>query len=707
MSKPWYERVRRFGQTNLTEIDPVKIDLEFWKQYWKETRIQGVIINAGGIVAYYPSKFPLQYRAKYLADGDLYGKVNRAAREAGLAVLARMDANRATKDFFDARPDWFCMDAAGNPIMAGDRYVSCVNGPYYKEYIPDALREIIERYQPDGFTDNSWAGLRGGAICYCGNCKKLFKDASGFQLPEKADRNDHIYRVWLKWSYRNRLDNWRLFNAVTAKHGGKDCLWLGMVSANPVSTHSMMYDLSQVCAEAKVVMIDQQGRDAAGGFEENGVNGLLLHDICGWDTLLPESIANYTRGVRTFRKAANPPVESRMWLAEGISAGISPWYHHIGAAHEDMRQFENLPQLMRWHEKNEKYLYNRRLIANAAVLWSQENIEYYGCDEPGELCGMPFRGITKAMTRARIPFRVMHADNIPKTCDEVKLLILPDLAVMSDRQIETAAAFARAGGSLMLTGRPGMLDPDGNKRAVWPFEAITGVSPTGETAGAVGTQPSGWDNARAHTYMRFPPLNRHAVLEPFANTNIIGFGGRYEVVASNGKLESIATFIPPFPIFPPEFSWMNPESTGIPLVFAGESGSGGRIVYFAADIDRCYGRALLPDHGELLASAARWTLRGETPVCVEGPGYLDCKVYEQDDAWMLHIMNLSGLNIYPGYAEQYNPTRGITVTVPQTKKDYTKARLLVADKEIPIVDGRDGIKIIIDEITDHELLLLT
>jgi hypothetical protein len=33
--------------------------------------VQGVIINAGGIVAYYPSKFPLQYRAAFLKDRDL------------------------------------------------------------------------------------------------------------------------------------------------------------------------------------------------------------------------------------------------------------------------------------------------------------------------------------------------------------------------------------------------------------------------------------------------------------------------------------------------------------------------------------------------------------------------------------------------------------------------------------------------------------
>ena len=68
---PWYRRTYRWGQTNITERDPDRYDLPFWRAYWKKTEVQGVIINAGGIVAYYPSKFPLHRRAAFLGDRDL------------------------------------------------------------------------------------------------------------------------------------------------------------------------------------------------------------------------------------------------------------------------------------------------------------------------------------------------------------------------------------------------------------------------------------------------------------------------------------------------------------------------------------------------------------------------------------------------------------------------------------------------------------
>src|SRR5271157_4810962 len=100
--EPWYRRALRWGQTNITEHDPPAYDIPWWREYWKRTALDGVIVNAGGIVAYYPSKFPLHHRAEFLNGRDLYGELAQAAHDDGLAVLARMDSNRTSEDFFQA-----------------------------------------------------------------------------------------------------------------------------------------------------------------------------------------------------------------------------------------------------------------------------------------------------------------------------------------------------------------------------------------------------------------------------------------------------------------------------------------------------------------------------------------------------------------------------------------------------------------------------
>src|ERR1041384_7487322 len=57
-SVPWYRRCLRWGQTNITELDVTRYDIAWWRDYWKRTCVQGIIVNAGGIVAYYPTEYP-------------------------------------------------------------------------------------------------------------------------------------------------------------------------------------------------------------------------------------------------------------------------------------------------------------------------------------------------------------------------------------------------------------------------------------------------------------------------------------------------------------------------------------------------------------------------------------------------------------------------------------------------------------------------
>jgi hypothetical protein len=128
---PWYRRTLRWGQTNITEMDPTRYDLAWWRNQWKRTRTQGVVVNAGGIVAYYPSRVPFHRPAQFLGGRDLFGELCRAAHEDGLVVFARMDSNRAQDSLYRAHPDWFAVDAEGRPHKAGELFITCVNGPFY------------------------------------------------------------------------------------------------------------------------------------------------------------------------------------------------------------------------------------------------------------------------------------------------------------------------------------------------------------------------------------------------------------------------------------------------------------------------------------------------------------------------------------------------------------------------------------------------
>ncbi len=254
--QPWYRRVLRWGQTNITEIDPLRYDIDFWRSHWQRTRVQGVIINAAGIVAYYPSRFPLTHRAEFLGERDLFGELVQAARQDGLAVLARMDSNRVHEPVAQAHPDWLAIDFDGQPYRAGDLYITSVFSPYYQEYLPGVLREIASRYHPDGFTDNSFSGLGRNNIDYNEHAQKRFQQEAGVDLPQRKDWDDPTYRRWLRWNADRRLEIWDLNNQAAGEEGGPDCLWIGMIGSDPVGQAAGFRDLKGIASRAKFLMLD-------------------------------------------------------------------------------------------------------------------------------------------------------------------------------------------------------------------------------------------------------------------------------------------------------------------------------------------------------------------------------------------------------------------------------------------------------------------
>jgi hypothetical protein len=44
-------------------------------------------------------------------------------------------------------------------------------------------------------------------------------------------------------------------------------------------------------------------------------------------------------------------------MIDGIAGGIQPWWHYVGAYHEDRRMYLTPIPVLRWVKDNEQYLY--------------------------------------------------------------------------------------------------------------------------------------------------------------------------------------------------------------------------------------------------------------------------------------------------------------------------------------------------------------
>ena len=450
-SIPWYKTTFRFGQTNLVELDPTRYDENWWREYWRKTSIQAVIVNAGGIVTYYPSKFKLHKRAETLGKSDLYGKVVDAAKSENLKVIARMDSNRVANDFYKAHPDWICVDKNGKPYMQADKFITCINSDYYWEYLPKIMEEIIERSSPAGFTDNSWAGLPSEKICYCKKCRSSFRKFAGLELPVEHYWTDASYQKWIEWSFECRTKIFDFNDRVTTQAGGKDCHWMGMIDGEILRNNRRFIDLRVILKRTAMVMLDHQRRTKLDGFEQNTEAGKRLHELAGWDKLVPESTPQYQLGSPAFRLSSMPFAEIRLWSSSGFAGGIMPWWHHIGSCHEDRRQYTTAEPIFNWHKKNEKFLVDRTPKADVGVIWSQENHIFLGRDKANSKTMDPYRGVIKALDREGISYLPIHVDDIEKACGQISLIILPNIGVMHDSQIRSVRKFIAQGGSVIAT----------------------------------------------------------------------------------------------------------------------------------------------------------------------------------------------------------------------------------------------------------------
>ncbi len=727
-AEPWYRTALRWGQTNLVEIDPARYDAAWWREQWRRTRVQGIIVNAGGIVAYYPSAIPLHHRAEALGDRDLYGEIVRAAREEGLKIIARMDSNRVAADFYEAHRDWICVGPDGAPYRQAEKYVTCINSPYYSEHLPRIMEEIIERSHPDGFSDNSWAGLPRSRICHCRHCAERFRAHSGgAALPVRHDWSDATYRLWNRWNMERRTELWEFNNSVTTRAGGPDCLWSGMISGDVLNNCSRFIDLRSILARTEIVMLDHQRRSVTDGFEQNTEAGKRLHQLAGWHKLIPESMPQYQLGTPAFRVASMPAAEVRLWSSAAFAGGIQPWWHHIGALHEDRRQYMTAAPIFRWHEANQDILVGRTPLADAGIVWSQENHDYHGGDRANDRTMNPYRGVTRALNRAGITSLPVHADDIAAAAGTLGVLVLPNLAAMSDSQVAAVQDFAAAGGSVIATGETSLFGQYGEPRGDFALGALFGLH---RQAGSHGGQelpdPNIEIHAR-HTYLRLAPelragvegphdagapppgAARHPVLAGLESADVIPFGGFLPIVRADPDVAVLATLVPDFPIYPPETSWMRTPRTDIPAIALRDTGRGGKLLWFVADLDRCYAREENAEHATLLANAVRWMAGARSRLTLTGGrGCVAPSLYEQPGRRILHLHNHLPTSRVPGRQAELIPIGPITVRlrVPPGAGLSGEVDLRVSGRTVPGALEGDELVFAVESVLDHEVAVI-
>jgi hypothetical protein len=697
--RPWYETMRRCGQLNLNERDPLSLDVGAWIDYWASLQLDALLLNGGGIVAFYPTQVPFHHRSEFLGSRDLFGELAAATKARGMRLVARMDCNYTYADALAAHPEWFERNKDGSPRAHGEcpwLYKTCMFGTYFTEQMPAIYRELGQRYPIDGFFTNGWPSTGELTVCHCVNCQRVYREVVGATPPDQTDATSAAYRKYYDVYMSRVLDVWRQWQAVVTEQNA-DSVYVGNLGGG-IRTVKNVKQLGDV---ARWFNADHQGRSGDTPIWDCAQQGRVARPVMAGRTITNVTGA-YSNSRVTWRHVSKAAAETTMWMAQTTASGMVPWFHWLGGAPEDMRWKDVGRVFFRWLASNEPHFRNRRSLADVAVLYPQRTIAFYRSGpRPRDWRGGEraqtseyLQGVYYALLEARVLFDFVHEDDLrPETLRPYRALLVPNAAYLSDEHCRQIRAYVAAGGSLLATFETSRYNEWGDARPDFALADLFGANVTGDLVGPAG-----------NGYMRI--RGRHAVLAGFEDTSLLpGAESRVPIRAAGA---APLTVVPSYPAFPPEMVFPRGRETEEPAVVLRQAGRS-RLAYFSGDVDRTFWRSGNTDLGLLIQNTVRWLMGAEAPqVALEGDGLMESFAWETEPGYALHILNYTNPNMTRGFFRRFYPIGPLRAEfLIANGRRIAGVRALRAGRDLRFTQDGARVRFEVPRVADYEVVALT
>jgi hypothetical protein len=682
----WFNKPMRWAQLTLVENDPGRFDPDFWLDYFRKIHADAATLSAGGIVAYYPTDVHLHHRSDWLGSSDPFGYLVNGCRKMRMSIVARTDPHAVRQNVYDAHPDWIAVTVNGEKRRHWankDLWVTCALGPYNFEFMTQVHNEIMERYEPDGIFSNRWAGH---GICYCENCSGNFKTYSGFDLPKSSDRFDPVWQKYNEWNTNRLRELWILWDNIIRKRKSSS-----RFIPNGFPDKVITGELSDI------VFTDHQARSGVIPPWSNGKVAKELRASIGMKPLGGIFSVGFEEQYR-WKDSVQSEAEIRVWVAEGVANGMRPWFTKFSGVLYDRRWLSTVENIYKILYRNERYLRNVSPVARVGMVFS-EQYPNYGNRPWQQRNGDHGSGMYHALLENRIPFEMVNSRLLDKEhLLPFKLLVLPNISILSDKQCDQLKRFVEESGSIVATFETSLYDEKGNQRKDFGLSELLGISFDQAVEGPM-----------QNSYLRLrrdPSTDSfHPVLKELEDAYRI-INTIYRVkVAPNTEFPEPVTLIPTYPDLPMEDVYPRNPETNIRELYLRETGKG-RTAYFPGDIDRSFWQIMSSDHGKLIRNTILWALNEEPIVTVKGHGVIDVTVWRQEKSMTVHLVNLTNPMMMKGPFRELIPVDAeVSIKIPENS-DVKGVKLLVMDRKPQFAIREGRIILSVPQIYDHEIVAL-
>lgn len=667
----WKANNLRVIQTNLPAYEAT-LNPDSLVSDLKEFSANTLIINAGGIMAFYPTEVENHYINPYMQPGML-GDVVKKCHDAGIRVIVRFDFSRAHKSIFAKHPDWFYISPDGERIINDDMYVVSINAPYEQEVLFNIVGEVIDKFPVDGIfinmpgyqVRNPYVGKYHG-IDQNSYDKERFLKFSGLKLPVKEDFSDPVFKRYVEFKEFTTEDLMQRLHDLVKKKNPQIA----------ICTYSEKY-VDIIRHESQTNSLPYWPYNAS-----DNVNNTI--------TSFPDHIvSNASIQQISFQSRYNAiePAEVRIRLYENIANGSGLDMSMMGdfRNYEDERNYDVLREVYAHHRKFEKYYGRYRSTASVAVVSP-------GSWPSGE-SAQEYRGIQLMLKESHIQHDLIEDTQLSVLGDALqkyRVIILPDILRLDSAAIATLESLQRNGTHLIATNRTLSDRSDALLRVF-------------------GAKPTKVDHDGAGFYIS--PENRN-VFKRLAGQKLISL--KYNLgLYTFPEADTLLPIYTPGRPGPPEIIGGHTR-TQHHLMGLKKNGSAGAVI-IPANLGRLYYmlgyqqyKNILLDVLDLLDSSISQSIVTNAPPRVETivqefttntPQHLK---WSESDGMIVHLINLTG------YSNSYFEPLAVENTTFQLKCDFRPSSLqtMKGGKQIDFTWGDGTVRFTIPHLWDYEGIIV-
>jgi hypothetical protein len=395
-----------------------------------------LIINAGGIMAFYPTKLENQYTNPYMKE-NMLRDVIRKCHEHGIRVITRFDFSRAHESIFKKHPDWFYLSPKGERIINDDMYVVSIDAPYEQQVMFDIVQEVIDTYPVDGIfinmpgyqTRNPYVGVYHGIDQNEYSKKRFAEFSGGMALPKEENPDDPVFLKYQEFKKHSVDDLMKRLNTLVKSKNQQIAIctygdrYIDIIR-HETQTNSLPY---------WPYMASDNVNNAKNSYPDHIISNAAIQQI-------------------SFQSRYNAvePEETIIRLYENIANGSGLDMSMMGdfQDYEDERNYDAFKIVYDHHKKFEPYFGKYTSPAEIAVIapgaW------------PGGEAAQEYRGIQLMLKESHIQYDIVEdgqIENLEDKLSRYKLIIFPEISNLSNDAIQVIERLSDTGVNVIATNR--------------------------------------------------------------------------------------------------------------------------------------------------------------------------------------------------------------------------------------------------------------